>query len=185
MITTFKIFESYQTRNSDISIKIDRNKGNPDIDMFNRLSSEINYQQKDFKRDVPFIDRVRIYQKNGIKMLLIKWNHSDIHDFKDRIRTRTQIRSVSEFNDFFEKIIKFTFSKKLVETKFLANYAIHLINSNYNIIIQFSYPEFKDDSKKSMTVFVKTVVQLPRNYDVIVDINEEEFINVPELSLSY
>lgn len=172
MITNFKIFE---VRLGDSIIRTQtRDTSNP---LYQKISTDMMYTKADFKRDT-LIDRIFIHKPR--KVLLFKWNHDNEHDLKNRLRDRTSFRSVSEFNEMFENIIRHIFDGHELEggeyfKSSFRTYALHLMNTKINIIISFDYNQYIGSSP-TLVIVIRSVVSLPNSNCYILDIDEDDFI---------
>jgi len=129
-------YDLFEARLSDISSLI------PDDDDFNK-------NNKKFKKDAELLDK--IYLKDYNKYIHFTWNHYSHHNLIDKIKGRTSFISMTEFNDFFEKIIN-----NLIDDyfKFLKEKTIELsknkikfcVKTNYvNIIMKLNTNNLTDD----------------------------------------
>ena len=90
MITKYKLFLEH-ARFSDIS-------------KYSGLNDDIKHNiEKEFKDDTTLISSVYIEYYN--KTIFLKWFNTTEHSIKERIKTRTTIKSVSEFNELIKESI--------------------------------------------------------------------------------
>ena len=159
MIIKFKLFEA-EFRNTldpkNIEKLFDPNK-------YDQILKILNYNKSDFK-DGKFLEDIFIHKPFHKRIELI-WNHTiGIHNFKERIRDRTQCRSIDEFNDLIREIIKYLF----VENKFrgtgFTKYGLHLSESKLDFTISFNhydlkYPKFRME--------IRTVGYKPTDCEIV------------------
>ena len=113
--------------------------------------------KKDFDND-ELIKEIKL-ENFGDKIIHIKWNHTDKHNIKNKIRDRSQIFNVSEFNDIFTKTIIDLFDNQFNNIKRGTDeYDIRLNDSNLDILTVLKY----DDLFKNYTqIFIITVLPQP------------------------
>jgi len=142
MIIFFKDFVN-EARLSDISFLF----GDEKNDIFNKLKGDIN---KDFSIDKNLIKYITL--KNRIKNNKIRFTieYYDIvsHDIKVKIKERTSLKCVDEFNDLIEYSINFLFPDKLDDLTHNGKYGIYFIEYDTTLIYLFNIDEYlKNDYK--------------------------------------
>lgn len=128
MITKFKIFEVRMMDN----LHLFKNKKNHSIQNFSQIKKEI---ETDFSFDDQLVETIII---DG-EILKFAWNHrKDDHNIYTRIKDRTHLKSISEFNDIFIKTIKQIIPSKLGKSGIDKDgcYALYLIENQFYIMIQ-------------------------------------------------
>jgi hypothetical protein len=131
MITIFKLFEIQLMDNSfifhDKSSKFD-NK-----DLTSHIEKDIKKDRKTFEIDQ---DLITSFYSEG--MLRFDWNNRPNHNIYEKIRERTHLKSISEFNDIFKKAIKQVIPSKLNRKDIDKDgcYALYLPENEFYIIIQ-------------------------------------------------
>lgn len=80
----------------------------------------------------------------------IKYNHNNTHDLKSRIKNRTTLKSIQEFNDLLNKSFNELFKENLIEIRDNGSYSLYLKEYNFSIIINMDY--------KYKIIFVKTIM---------------------------
>jgi hypothetical protein len=130
MITKFEIFES---QNRDI-MKVSRLKTKDyesDSELLSYITNDINQQ---FRFDTNLITSVIIWDEN----LKFAWNNRPDHNIYKKIKERTHLKSISEFNDIFEKTIKQVIPSKLGKSgiDIKGCYAFYLKENEFYIMIE-------------------------------------------------
>ena len=156
MITKFKIFED-QIR--DI-LNFNPEKPENHIDIIKHL----NYQKKDFKFG-SLLEDIFIHKPFDKRIHLIWNHHTNVHDFKERIRDRTDYRSVSEFNDMIIEVIKYLFEERLLKGNGFQKYGIILDESKLDFIISFNHDDLK---KYVLPMTIRTVGYTPKDCEIII-----------------
>ena len=118
--------------------------------------------------DADFIDS--IYLTNYNKRLKINWNHNKNHDIKRKLKNRTQIFSVSEFNSIFKNVIIELFNDHFndfdINTK---EYDLYLTESNIHILVLI---DFNRLFQSNANIFVLTILpNYPKNIQKIIEFN--------------
>ena len=90
-----KHIQTFEARLSDISTFSGTN---------NNIKKHIN---KKFNEDTKLIDN--IYLKKYNKNIIIDWYHNKKHNLITRIKNRTSLKSITEFNELFDKKINLMF----------------------------------------------------------------------------
>lgn len=179
MITTFKIFET-KLRDLITDTKNLNKKGEDSIEK-KIIDKQLN---KEFVNNAKLIKE--IYLKDFDKILKFKYNNNVNHDLIKRIKERTHLKSVSEFNDFFSKVIKSVIPEKLgkkgIDIK--AKYAFHMKENNFSILMFIDPDALIDDYYVSyhgvslpyytyvITIFHNTEYQ---NYYKIIEVDDTNF----------
>jgi hypothetical protein len=139
-------------------------------DIFNSQNDHFDeFKNKSFVIDDNLIERI-VLDKYDFKIINIKWNNYTGHSINDKIKTRTNFKSVSEFNEYFTLVIEDLFDNHFYElNREFEKYNIHLVNKNISIIIKFDYDDlFENDT----TIEIKTIVNgFDSNVDEIIEIN--------------
>lgn len=140
-------------------------------DIFNSHKDHFNeYKNKSFVIDDDLIESV-VLDKYDFKIINIKWNNYPGHSIiNDKIKTRTNFKSVSEFNGYFTLVIEDLFDNHFYElNEEFEKYNVHLVNKNISIIIKFDYDDLFENGT---TIEVKTIVNgFDSNVDEIIEIN--------------
>lgn len=125
MITKFRLFEDKIRDRVFVKKSKDSNQ-----DFYNQILSQ---NQKKFIVDKDFIKTMYI---DG-ETLRFRWNHSPSHNLFEKIRDRTSLKSISEFNDIFVQTIKQIIPSKLKNVIDKDGcYALHLKENKFYILIQ-------------------------------------------------
>ena len=114
--------------------------GDDDNDLYNYMN---DLKNKTFDKDVNFIKEVDIDYSDII--IKLKYYHTKRHNLIDRIKCRTNINSISEFNEILENVIKQLFPNKLNNFTKTGKYDIYLEDLKFHIIIDIDYENFFDD----------------------------------------
>ena len=114
----------------DVSYLINKSSNK---ELFNNINKNIKKERKDFVIDEELIDK--IYLEETIKF---KWNNRPDHSIYERIKERTHLKSVSEFNDIFKKTIRQIIPDKLGKSGIDKDgcYALYLMENQFYILIQ-------------------------------------------------
>lgn len=150
---------------------------------FARLSDTALSKDKLIKKliDEPFKEDVRlifdVYIKKYDKHIFIKWNDHKYHVIVDKIKNRTNFKSISEFNKYIEKAFKSFFDEHFDEIdniKIPTRYALYLENKNFYIIVDIA--NYDDLFKEFTQVFISTIaISSPFQVHKIIDINDDYF----------
>jgi len=146
MITKFKEFEAKLYNLAKISAK------------------EPIFKETPFD-DEPLIVNINLPKFN--KIIKIDWNNTEKHNIKNKIKNRSQILNISEFNEIFENVIKELFYDKFNEIQEnIDSYDLYLTETNLHILIVIKYEQlFKDKSN----LFVLTILpNQPKQIDKII-----------------
>jgi len=132
-----------------------------DIFKYNGSDEEfINYKNQNFIDDCDLVDKV--YVEYYDKLIYLKWINSPHHSIKERIKTRTSIKSVTEFNDIITNsiinLIKNHLDEIVKESKdyFDKTIAVKIPNIQLYLVIQYEPRNLYDDDT---TFLIKTIVQ--------------------------
>ncbi len=112
MIIKFKVFEEVRLE-----------------DVLQSKNDYINSFKKDFSSSVEFINSIRI----GNKFYKIEYNHNINHDLKNRIKDRTSLKGIDEFNTLFKMGLEYLFSNEYEES--IKSYALIFKEYNFTVII--------------------------------------------------
>lgn len=117
------------------------------------IGKEIPNLDKEFD-DQDFISTIKLDKYN--KTIKVDWNNTVNHNLKDKIKNRSQIISISEFNEIFENIIKELFYDRFDEIEEdIDTYDLFLTESKIHILVILNYRQlFKDKSN----IFVLTIL---------------------------
>jgi hypothetical protein len=130
-----------------------------------------------FKYDTTLISSVNLKKMPG-KVIFIKWNEKGDHSIKDRVRTRTSFRSISEFNSFMEKTINEIFPDKInKEISESARYFIKFTSNNFCLLIDINYDTGPNNIFNKYTIIhVASLIPLSTPVDSIeILINDDYF----------
>jgi len=130
------------------------------------------YTNKVFVDDVELIKT--IYLDSYHKDMTILWNHKIKHDIIEKIETRTQLKSITEFNEIMFKVINELFNNHLdffkEQEKILSKYnMIFLLRCDYfNLIIRLhSQKIYNDDASINViTLLPKTTAKVDFEIDL-------------------
>lgn len=128
MFTKFISF-LYESRFQDIF------KSNDDY--FNKF---INTKFVDDDKLIQYIN----LEKFGNKIIGIEYNNYDGHLIKDKIKNRTNFKSISEFNTFLEEILNKLFNNFEEIDEKVHKYNIYSINYNISLIFYINYENLFD-----------------------------------------
>jgi hypothetical protein len=107
-------------------------------DIFKQIS---NYNDSVFVNDVPLIDKIVIADID--KIVNITWYDPVKHDLIKRINDRTNFKSISEFNQFFEyimnQILILPSEINDIITKNNNKYNIYMNNRKFSILLNINY----------------------------------------------
>jgi len=153
MITKFKLFLEAKLGNLATII------GNDEI-----INKVIN---SDFD-DADFIPS--IYLENYDKTIKVDWNHNENHNIKQKLKNRTQLYNISEFNTIFEKIINELFDLHFEDfNENIEKYDLYLTESNIHIIVIIDYKKL---FQENTNIFILTILpQYPDNIHKIIEFN--------------
>jgi len=115
----------------------------------NPYFKEILNKYTTFDKDEELISNVYIEDLsiNLKKNIEIGWYNTDEHSIINKITGRTQISSVSEFNDIIENSIKSIIPSEVgKKIAYSGRYALYLKNRNFYIIMYI----YTEDEKKSL-----------------------------------
>jgi hypothetical protein len=118
MIIKFKLFEA---RFQDIYVSHDMN-----LD---------NYRNILFDSTDDFIDHVLIKSMN--KKFNIMYNHNVVHDLKNRIKQRTNLKSIKEFNYLLRKALIELFLYEYNSN--ITSYSLYFIEYDFSVIINIKF----------------------------------------------
>ena len=131
MITDFKIYEA-KIRDCIEKTKKSKYESNPDIESY--INKNVN---RKFEDDSPLL--YNVYLEDYDINLKFEYYDTPAHSIKEKIKDRTSLKSVSEFNDVFEKTIKTIIPDKLgigidkIDNK--GCYALYLIENKFFFLI--------------------------------------------------
>ena len=156
MIITFKEFLS-ESKFRDIAINKSKDK---EIDIL------IN---KNFIDDSPLIHNVYL-EDYGVN-LKFEYYDTPTHDIKTKIKDRTSLKSVSEFNDIFSKTMAYLIPDKLGPTNEIDKkgcYALYLKENNFFILVNIDPVSLMDgylfiNGKRTNTKYHSYVVTIHNN----------------------
>jgi hypothetical protein len=118
-------------------------KGDYNKDIFKKIKQ---YDNNNFIEDVKFKKYITLNKRidNKKTRFKIQYNHNLTHDLITRIKNRTNLKSISEFNDKIEYIINELFPNKLdKDINVNGLYSIYLKNSNYTVSFDINYNDIK------------------------------------------
>jgi hypothetical protein len=130
MIIKFKLFEA---RFQDIYVSNDINFS--------------DYKNIPFDPTEDFIDHILIKSMN--KKFNIVYNHNFIHDLKNRIKQRTTLKSIKEFNYLLRKALIELFLYEYDSN--ITSYSLYFIEYDFSVIINIRF----DDSEIKMGTLLK------------------------------
>lgn len=138
----------------------------------NRIFDFLNPKNDKFINDVPLIKNIKLsYQDIIIKL---DYNDTTEHNIIEKIKTRGNLRSISEFNTILEKMFNEIIPNRLNEFHRNGKYEIYLTESKISIII--GYDEnliFGDDPK---IVIITIMIGDVKNCLGTIIINDENFL---------
>ena len=179
MITTFKIFEA---RIEDISF-LKKEKPNQETNInYSHIQKNIN---RTFIKDRDLVETIYI---DG-EVLKFAWNHRLDHDIYTRIKERTHLKSVTEFNNIFVETIKQVIPSKLGKSGIDKNgcYAFYLKENQFYIMIQIDpealingyFVDYHGNNKPYhsfvVTIHNKSTLDVYKYYKKI-DIDDSDFL---------
>lgn len=130
---------------------------------------EKQYADKNFINDTELL--TKLYIENDNKDIYLFWNNTEEHIIKERIKNRTPVNSITEFNEILKKYIIILFDKYFKKiTKHMSDSKLNIIAVRMSeldafIIIQYNPDHiFEDDTVLNMI----TIVPLLRR---VADIN--------------
>lgn len=127
--------------------------------------------------DLPFRNDTRlisvIHLKDDNKDVFFTWYDTEIHPMIDRIK-RTSIRSISEFNEFFTKVIEQLFNQHFKKMDDSGRYALYMKERNFYIMIDIDYENLFSTSYTILNV-VSIRRSSPHNVYKVIEINDENF----------
>ena len=126
--------------------------GNSDNKDFKLIKNKIDEKFLKDRDLIKFITLDKRIGKDKIRFE-INWYNDAIHDLIERIENRTNIKSISEFNNNFKEVINYIFPDKLKDGTIdkSGKYSIHFKYANYSILFYFDI-----NNKKSIDI--KTIV---------------------------
>ena len=127
------------------------------------------YQNREFNDDIKLINYIVLDKTN--KILHIKWYHTKQHSIVERIKNRTNFKSISEFNECFENIVNDLFKNHFYEIKEeFVNYNIYLQNRKISIIVNIDYNNLFENNT---ILDVRTIINgLNSDVDEIIEIKD-------------
>jgi hypothetical protein len=134
-------------------------------DLSDKIKHEIN---KDFDDSKELIDSIILKNEFLLRKikLRIQWNNTNNHNLIERIKERTNFKSIEEFNRYFEqkinKIIPKEIGKQINEK---GRYSLYDKELNFSIIVDINPQEFI--RKNIFKIFVFTIIPLRRQGNVI------------------
>jgi hypothetical protein len=134
-------------------------------DLSDKIKHEIN---KDFDDSKELIDSIILKNEFLLRKikLRIQWNNTNNHNLIERIKERTNFKSIEEFNRYFEekinKIIPKEIGKQINEK---GRYSLYDKELNFSIIVDINPQEFI--RKNIFKIFVFTIIPLRRQENVI------------------
>ena len=134
-------------------------------DLSDKIKHEIN---KDFDDSKELIDSIILKNEFLLRKikLRIQWNNTPNHNLIERIKERTNFKSIEEFNRYFEekinKIIPKEIGKQISEK---GRYSLYDKELNFSIIVDIDPQEFI--RKNIFKIFVFTIIPLRRQGNVI------------------
>lgn len=138
-------------------------------DIFKNNTSKFDkYKNQTFIEDCGLVNKIVI---DG-KILTIEWNNTVEHNLFNRIKERTNIKSVSEFNDIFENCIKEIIPDEINNNITNKNslYLLYLINRKFYIMVEINYDNlFEIDT----TMKVKTITLSSNKKIKTININDD------------
>ena len=118
--------------------------------------------------DADLITEIKL-ENFGDKIIHIRWNHTDKHNIKNKIRDRSQIYNVSEFNNIFKNIIIELFDNHFDDIKDgVDEYDLRLNDSGLDILTIIKYDNlFRDYTQ----FFIITVLPHPDYNKEMIEFN--------------
>jgi len=109
-------------------------------DLLEYLDFDTNKHEGEFKFDQELLDKIDIIEYN--KIIFIQWNNTINHNLIKKIADRSEINSISELNEIFERSIKEIIPKEIgYGITRTGDYDIYLKNRNIHIIVELDYDE--------------------------------------------
>jgi len=134
-------------------------------DLSDKIKHEIN---KDFDDSKELIDSIILKNEFLLRKikLRIQWNNTTNHNLIERIKERTNFKSIEEFNRYFEeKINKIIFREIGKQINEKGRYSLYDKELNFSIIVDINPQEFI--RKNIFKIFVFTILPLRRQENVI------------------
>jgi len=126
-----------------------------------------------FKKDARLISRLFFEKYN--KEAYISWNDKKTHPFLDRIKNRTNFKSITEFNEFINNVFKelvYNNFNKIDEIKGYVKYGLSFNNRNFYLIISIDHKNFF--SNYALVHINSIAITTPDVYKTI-NINDDNF----------
>ena len=143
MITKFSIFLEHASFEDSLIFKGDN-------EIINK------YKNREFKNDDNLIEYVVLGDNFNNKIINIIWHNTQRHSIIDRIKNKTNIKSISEFNDLFFVWVNDMFNNHYIElSNEYTNYNLYLKNRNISIILDIDYDNIKNINTK---IHAKTII---------------------------
>jgi hypothetical protein len=134
---------------------------------------------QEFQEDEPLIDII-FDDHNPKHFYKLDWYDTDLHIISYRIKTRTNINSISDFNSIVEYGINYVFPNSIATRAEKGQngkiyeggrYAFHFNNHEFYMMVSFYYDDLFEDETKLTIVTLGTPNELgyiPR--DIIIEI---------------
>jgi len=124
------------------------------------------------------IKEVNIRNYNNIpnyeKRIKVNYFNTKDHSITDRIKKRTDLESIGEFNELLKKGLRQLFSTHFKEIdKGKNRYELNFIDNRIHVLIDIDYDNFLNDG-----VWIITIMSSKSDYKTInkvIDINDENF----------
>ena len=131
-----------------------------------------DYQNQKFIEDTNLKKYITLKQRIDNKKVRfeISYNHNKNHNLLDRIKNRTDLKSISEFNEKIEFVINELFPNLLnKDINVDGNYSIYLKNSNYTLSFNIKYNEIVREIYK---IYLITTISGMSNKGYTIEIND-------------
>lgn len=108
-----------------------------------------SFRKENFDESGNFIKYFTIRIEENKIRFDIEYNHNFDHNLKERIKSRTNLKNINEFNDIFKKSLNELFKDNYEYVKISSSYSLFLKEYNFSIIININYNKNK--------IYVKTI----------------------------
>lgn len=137
----------------------------------NRISDFL-IKKNQFIIDEPLIKNIKLFYQDII--LKIEYNDTTEHNIIEKIKTRGNLRSISEFNTILIKMFNELFPNRLHEFYRNGKYEIYLTESKISIIVGYNENLIFGDEPK--IVIVTIMIGDVKNCVGTIIINDENFL---------
>lgn len=141
-------------------------------DLLNTNNDKIKrFINKDFVDDCNLLQYIFIKKYN--KRIDLKWNDTKNHSIKKRIKDRTTLISVCEFNNIIRKGLEQVFSDdNWLGIDSGGRYFLYFKNNNFYLSISINYESLFDDDS---SIFIVSLIPNVKDLDNIILINDDFF----------